>query len=29
MAATPAKIEVYFIELPENYEGTINNLYVK
>ena len=29
MAATPAKIEVYFIESPENYEGTINNLYVK
>lgn len=29
MAATPAKIEVYFVELPEKYEGTINNLYVK
>jgi len=29
MAATPAKIEVLFIELPEKYEGTINNLYVK
>lgn len=29
IAANPGKIEVYFIELPENFQGTINNLCVK
>ena len=29
IAANPGKIEVYFIELPDKFEGTINNLCVK
>lgn len=28
-AANPGKIEVYFVEIPEGYQGTINDLFVK
>lgn len=29
IAANPGKIEVYFVEIPEGYQGTINDLFVK